>query len=286
MVPGSSSLQKKVDPSHYTKKYYLTDCSGYDLFKKTKGSSLDDRLAFIANQLPVRPNLRVLDLGCGRGELAIWLAKKRCIVTGVDYSNAAIDLANQARSKLKSVEKSRLTFQVGDIDRLPFPKNSFDAVVCTEVLEHIYTWEQEKMLEQLAFILTPSGFIFFHTSPSRWFNDYTYRYWCYPVSTILIRFWNLLFSKKYGNILPPNQLRTHYHKLMHINEPDYFSLRALFSRHGYSGSIKSSNVTVAKPFISWKDKLYNFLVYLIPVSNFAPFNIFFGADYYGLMRKS
>jgi len=63
---------------------------------------------------------------------------------------------------------------------------------------------------------------------------------------------------------------------MHVNEPDYFSLCRLFQKTGFRGSIYSTNITVSKPLISWKDRLYNMLVYLNPLSYYFPFNIIWG----------
>ncbi|MEK7095298.1 MAG: class I SAM-dependent methyltransferase [Patescibacteria group bacterium] len=285
MARGTSSSLKKVSPKLYTKKYYLEDCSGYELYKKTKGDSLDDRLQKIVTLLPDLSGANILDIGCGRGELAIYLAKKGNHVTGIDYSKEAIDLANLAKSHQPKKIKSRLDFRVLDIDKLSRLDKQFDLIVCTEVWEHIYPLEQESLLTSARQLLRPAGQIFIHTAPSRWFNDYTYRLWCYPVSTLFINVWNLIFSKQYGNIPPYAKLRTHYHKLMHINEPDYYSLKNIIQKNGFAGEIRSTNITVNKPVLSFKDVIYNFLVYLSPLSSRFPLNVFWGNDFWILAKK-
>src|ERR1035438_2311996 len=67
---------------------------------------------------------RVIDVGCGTGELAIELARRGCDVTGMDISPAAIEIAeSKARSASVAVD-----FRVGDATRLPGIEGTFDAV--------------------------------------------------------------------------------------------------------------------------------------------------------------
>ncbi len=284
MAHGTLSSPKRVSPKTYTKKYYLEDCSGYDLFKKTNGDAIDDRLQKIVTLLPNLKNAKILDIGCGRGELGIYLAKKGNYVLGIDYSKNAIDLAKKALSLQSGFVRSRLSFLTLDLHNLESLKNKFDLIVCTEVWEHIYPDEQDALLKSVRTLLKPGGFVFIHTAPSRWFNEFTYPLWCYPVSSFIVGIWNRLYKKSYGNIPPPEELRPHYHQLMHVAEPDYFSFRATLLKNGFTGSIRSTNITVNKPIFSFKDTLYNFLVYLSPLSNLFPLNIFWGNDFWVLAK--
>jgi len=77
----------------------------------------------------------VLDAGCGEGVLSVMLAKKGCIVTGVDLSEPNIRAA-EMYAREQGVE-GRTTFQTGDIEQLAFPDRSFDYVVSNHVLEHV-----------------------------------------------------------------------------------------------------------------------------------------------------
>jgi len=276
---------RRVDPKVYTKEYYLKDCSGYELFNRTKGKRLEPRLKALVKKIPMKPAMRVLDIGCGRGEMVFWAAAKGAEATGIDYSKSAIDLAKKAQKKQKPVIKNNVKFGLGDAKKLEFPKNSFDMVFMIEVLEHLYPEEQEKIMKEIRRVLTKNGKLFIHTAPSKTFNDVAYPFWCYPMSTTLVGLSNLLFGSKYPNIASHREIRTKSHKAMHVNEPTYFSLKALFEKHGFSGSIRSTNITVKKPEISWKDKLFNSLVYFHPISNFPPFNIVWGNDFWALLKK-
>lgn len=278
-------MTNRVSPNLYTKKYYLEDCNGYALFKKTKGDQMDDRLQKITTLLPRLTGANILDIGCGRGELAIFLAKRGNTVTGIDYSKNSVSLANYAKKHQPDTVRSCLNFLVLDLHNLASLDKKYDLIVCTEVWEHIYPDEQDSLLQGAIRLLTPDGSIFIHTAPSRWFNDYTYRYWCYPISTMLVTLWNAIFRKNYGNIPPWYRLRTHSHQKMHVAEPDYFSMKKLINKNGLIGEIRSTNITVNKPVLSFKDSLYNFLVYLSPLSNYFPINILWGNDFWILAKR-
>ncbi len=76
----------------------------------------------------ISPGARVLEVGCGDGALAEYLAKvHRCRVLAVDISTQAVRLARQ-----RGVEAYQR-----DVIKEPFPSDSFDYVVLSEVLEHI-----------------------------------------------------------------------------------------------------------------------------------------------------
>ena len=76
--------------------------------------------------------LRVLDLGCGTGRQALWLAAEGAQVTGVDFSAGMLE---EARRKPGA---ERVLFVVHDLHQpLPFEDASFDRVVSGLVLEHL-----------------------------------------------------------------------------------------------------------------------------------------------------
>lgn len=74
----------------------------------------------------------VLDAGCGEGFVAHYLASRHpeAQFTGVDLSPEAIDYAQQHFGEAA-------TYRTGSIYKLPFSDNSFDTVLCSEVLEHL-----------------------------------------------------------------------------------------------------------------------------------------------------
>src|SRR5687767_2164669 len=79
---------------------------------------------FIA-RLALKPSLRLLDVACGSGNLAIPAARAGAIVTGVDI---ATNLLEQARARAES-EGLKIQFDEGDAERMPYPDAAFDEVV-------------------------------------------------------------------------------------------------------------------------------------------------------------
>ena len=94
---------------------------------------------------------RILDVGCGDGILAVELASRRAIVTGIDASPEMIAAARRRASR----EKQHNDFVVAEAGALPFDAESFDAVVAVAVLcfvEHPGT-----SLRDMGRVLRPGG---------------------------------------------------------------------------------------------------------------------------------
>jgi cyclopropane fatty-acyl-phospholipid synthase-like methyltransferase len=179
---------RSVSPKVYTKDYYLTDCTGYSEFSSTYGKALEPRLARIAPLIPSVRNKRILDIGCGRGEMVLWAAERGSQAYGIDYSKDAILLSKKALSKRKRSIKGngKATFQLANGKELPYKDSFFDMVFLFEVLEHLYPEEQDALFDELQRVVKPNGVVLIHTAPSRTFQDFTYKLWCYPISSILV----------------------------------------------------------------------------------------------------
>jgi ubiquinone/menaquinone biosynthesis C-methylase UbiE len=100
-----------------------------------------------------RQNVRVLDVGCGAGHLAIALARRREVrdVTGIDLADTQIHLARENTERL-GVDAN---FLIADAAELPFPDSSFDVVVATLSLHHIE--RPEEALREIRRVLAPGG---------------------------------------------------------------------------------------------------------------------------------
>lgn len=97
----------------------------------------------------------VLDIGCAAGSLTYLAASLRpnLHITGVDVSSAQIDFAN---SKI-APEAKNSTFLSISSDRLPFPDNSFQAVTCVELIEHLNDSENARLMAEVFRVLRPGG---------------------------------------------------------------------------------------------------------------------------------
>lgn len=90
------------------------------------GLALTEQLGTI---IGLGPGQRVLDVAAGTGTSAIFLAERfGCEVVGIDYGRDSVALANAAASEAGLA--SRVRFEQGDAERLPFEANNFDAVIC------------------------------------------------------------------------------------------------------------------------------------------------------------
>jgi len=108
----------------------------------------------LAGAAGLEPSSRVLDLGCGIGGPARYLAATfGCMVTGVDLSPGFIDAATYLTARCALSD--RVTFQAGDALHLPFEDSAFDAVFLQHVAMNIQ--DRAALYTEVHRILTPGG---------------------------------------------------------------------------------------------------------------------------------
>jgi len=101
----------------------------------------------------VKPGDRALDICCGTGDITFGLARGGAQVTGIDFSEKMLAMA-QARTRDLRLG-NRTTFIRGDAQDLPFPDNSFDAVTIGYGLRNLAEWEAG--LREMVRVARPSG---------------------------------------------------------------------------------------------------------------------------------
>lgn len=94
-----------------------------------------------------------IDLGCGTGGDAVFLAQQGIETTGLDLSDAALALA-QTRAETAGV---RVRWVEGNVLNVPFDDESFDLVTDRGCLHHIPHADQPKYAAEVARILRPGG---------------------------------------------------------------------------------------------------------------------------------
>ncbi len=112
-----------------------------------------DALVELVNSGKVKP-CKTIDLGCGAGNYAVYLAGIGFDVTGIDISPAAIKIARE-NAKKKGVKCNFLAADVlGDLDEV---RETFDFAYDWELLHHIFPDKRKKYLKNVYKILNPGG---------------------------------------------------------------------------------------------------------------------------------
>ena len=127
--PGSRRFYELVEAHRYEKEWHIPAAAQ---FANTKG-------------------LSVFEIGCGLGTDGAQFAKAGARYTGVDLTEAAVDLARR-RFELFQLPG---TFQVADAEQLDFPDNSFDLVYSHGVLHH--TPNTAAAVHEINRVLRPGG---------------------------------------------------------------------------------------------------------------------------------
>ncbi len=152
---------KPVEASLYNDEYYMSKNHGYEEF--LRGYKLLPQFEkFIFDN--IKKTDKVLDIGCGRGEVIVRCAKKGIICFGVDYSKSAISICKEVLKNQK-IRSDRA--KVMNAKKLEFKDKQFDIVIMMDVVEHLHDWELAKALSEARRVLKPRGKILIHTSPNK-----------------------------------------------------------------------------------------------------------------------
>ncbi|TMD30533.1 MAG: methyltransferase domain-containing protein [Chloroflexi bacterium] len=105
----------------------------------------------------------ILDVGTGTGTLAFAALRRwpGATITGIDASGGMLREARGRAERLPAADRSHITFQVAEADRLPFPDRSFDVAVSSFVLQLVP--DRSAALREVARVLRPGGMLAFVT---------------------------------------------------------------------------------------------------------------------------
>jgi SAM-dependent methyltransferase len=104
-------------------------------------------------RLGITPGTRLLDVGCGAGQLALIAARAGAVVTGCDIATNWLE-----KAKLRAAaEGLNITFEEGDAEALPYEDAQFDAV--TSMFGAMFAPRPELVAAELARVCRPGGTI-------------------------------------------------------------------------------------------------------------------------------
>lgn len=100
-------------------------------------------------------NMNILELGCGDGTVACYLARIGCQVTAVDALVSAIAVAQRRAKILNLTDKVR--FRLDDMDGWPIEPESYDIVIALQCLQYLFDRTIPRLREAIAAV-KPGGF--------------------------------------------------------------------------------------------------------------------------------
>lgn len=121
---------------------------------RTHGVPEGARLEQVTSRLACPPGGLVLDAGCGTANWTVALARQGYQVRGFDLSPTMI-AEGQAQLRELGIAEAAAGIEVGDVERMPFPDETFDAAVCFRVLD--FTPRPGVALTEFARVLRPGG---------------------------------------------------------------------------------------------------------------------------------
>ncbi len=130
----------------------------YDLLAPIMTLGLEQRFhRIVIEQLALRGEEQVLDIGCGTGSLTRDIAtalsnKTRSLSIGLDAAEKMIKIA-----RLKSSEIPNIHFDAAIAEKLPYPSGKFDTAVSTFFFHHVHIELKKKVLAEIRRVLKPGG---------------------------------------------------------------------------------------------------------------------------------
>jgi SAM-dependent methyltransferase len=109
----------------------------------------------LADRLPIKPGTHVLDIGCGLGGPARYIAQRfQCRVSGLDITKPFVDAANKLTALLRMDEQVQV--RLGDGQQLPYPDASFDGAYAQHVTMNVP--DRPRFFAEAYRVLKPGAF--------------------------------------------------------------------------------------------------------------------------------
>jgi len=153
-VTKSQKLQKWLDQNQYSRKGIL-------MYEKIFGRTYvsvggEYTTSVLTEKLNLQPNMKMLDMGCGTGGSAFYIARRYGVdVHGLDLSTNMVDIANDYRSEMEPEVKHRVQFYIEDATAIEYPKEHYDVVYSRDAILHIK--DKLNLFKKFLTTLKPGG---------------------------------------------------------------------------------------------------------------------------------
>lgn len=135
----------------------LHRASSYDFHTRLMGLGVNGRNSrMIVEMAMIKPGHRVLDVGCGTGNLTFTAERASGSAYGIDASPEMIDVAREKARRLGS----GAVFEVGLIEKLAYPDATFHVVISRLVIHHLPDDLKRKGFSEIYRVLKPGGLFF------------------------------------------------------------------------------------------------------------------------------
>ena len=128
-----------------TKEHFNETASDYN--NSSDGKFVEGMYDVLVEEIEKSESGKILDVGCGNGNLFTLLPENKYELYGVDFSQ---NMIIEAKSKCRNA-----TFSVADAEMLPFDDDSFDIVVCNASFHHYI--HPDRVLEEMHRVLKDGG---------------------------------------------------------------------------------------------------------------------------------
>ena len=142
LTTHDQSTQKYFNEIALAHMGYFNDQNSFAYKQQTKLEEM--AINMISNK-----SQKIIDVGCGRGNLTLYLAdifpEKK--IVGIDFSDEMISIANENKKRF-NVEN--VFYKLENIDAISFDANHFDTLICINVLHHVSKSNLSKVLKEFA----------------------------------------------------------------------------------------------------------------------------------------
>jgi ubiquinone/menaquinone biosynthesis C-methylase UbiE len=150
----SASQQCVTDFFESTAPYWRTVYSDDRLLPTIYQDRHSTALGWVQD-LDLRPNSRILEVGCGAGLLTVALARSGYTVDALDATDAMLQMTRNAAAR--RCVQDRVRIHAADVHALPFQPHTFDLVIAIGVIPWLHS--ERLALREMQRVLKPGGYL-------------------------------------------------------------------------------------------------------------------------------